>query len=76
LEIGWGNSGTIKDLVAGHAYSYQDQWIEEVHRRATAAGLASFDFFMFISKQEVRDPRSVQGDGYWLHYLGTIEYTI
>ena len=76
LEFGYGATGTVKDLVAGHAYSYQDQWAEELDRRASAAGLTAVDFFMFISKEEVKNPRSVRGDGYWLSYLGTIEYQI
>ena len=55
-------------------YSYSDQWADELDRRAAAAGLAGINFFVFISRDEVERPRSVRGDGYWLHYLGTIEY--
>ena len=72
LEYGWGTAQTVQELVSG--YSYSDQWANEFARRVGAANLPPFDFFMFISKQEVRHPRSVHGDGYWLHYLGTIEY--
>ena len=34
------------------------------------------DGSVFISHYEIEQPRSVRGDGYWLHYLGTIEYRI
>jgi hypothetical protein len=74
LEYGWGKAGSIQELVAG--YSYSDQWAEELARRAAAAGLNGVNFFVFISEGEVERPRSVQGDGYWLHYLGTITYRI
>ena len=74
LEYGWGTAGTVHELVAG--YSYSDQWADELARRVAAANLPPFDFFMFISEQEVSQPRSVSGADYWLHYLGTIEYRI
>lgn len=74
LEYGWGTASTIQELVA--AYSYSDQWAEELARRVAEAGLTGVDTFIFISQEEVRAPRSVQGDGYWLRYLGTIEYRI
>jgi hypothetical protein len=61
-------------LVTG--YSYSDQWAAELARRIAAAGLRGVNFFVFISEDEIEQPRSVQGDGYWLYYLGTIEYRI
>ncbi len=74
LEYGWGAANTIQELVDG--YSYSDQWAGELARRVADAGLTGVDTFIFISQEEVRAPRSVQGDGYWLKYLGTIEYRI
>ena len=74
LEYGWGNAATIQELVAG--YSYSDQWAEELASRAAAAGLVDINFFVFISQEEIEHPRSVKGDGYWLHYMGAIEYRI
>jgi len=74
LEYGWGKADSIDKLVAG--YSYSDQWGAELARRAAAAGLTDVNFFVFIGKDEIDQPKSVQGDGYWLHYLGTIEYRI
>lgn len=72
LEYGWGTADTISELVAG--YSYSDQWPEELSRRIAAAGLKAVNFFVFISQEEIEHPRSVKGDGYWLEYMGTIEY--
>ena len=74
LEYGWGKAEAILDLVSG--YSYSDQWGAEFARRASEACLRDVNFFVFITDSEIEHPRSVQGDGYWLHYLGTIEYRI
>lgn len=74
LEYGWGTAPTIHKLVAG--YSYSDQWADELARRVAAAGLTGVNFFVFISQDELEQPRSVDGDGYWLRYMGTIEYRI
>jgi hypothetical protein len=45
-------------------------------RRVAAAGLSGVNFFVFISQAEIERPRSVDGVGYWLRYMGTIEYRI
>lgn len=74
LEYGWGTAPTIQELVAG--YSYSDQWAEELARRVATAGLTGVNFFVFISQDEIEQPRSVDGVGYWLRYMGTIEYRI
>lgn len=65
---------SLPELVEGHSYS--EQWAEELIRRAGAAGLEGVNTLVFISQEEIREPRSVQGDGYWLHYLGTLQYVI
>jgi hypothetical protein len=64
-------AGSIEELVEG--YSYSDQWAAELARRAKAAGLKGVNFFVFISEEEIKEPRSVKGDDYWLQYLGTIK---
>jgi hypothetical protein len=64
----------VEKLVEG--YSYSDQWGAELAKRATEAGLTEINWFAFISKGEISKPCSIQGDGYWLHYLGTIRYCI
>jgi hypothetical protein len=74
LEYGWGQADTLPELVAG--YSYSGQWAEELASRVAAAGLTAVNFFVFISQDEIERPRSVRGDGYWLQYMGTIEYRI
>src|SRR5262249_29916985 len=74
LEYGWGKADTIQGLVA--RYSYSDQWAEELARRVAAAGLTGVNFFVFITQDEIEQPRSVRRDGYWLQYMGTIEYRI
>jgi hypothetical protein len=75
LEYGFSDTaGSIEELVAG--YSYSDQWGGELARRVAKAGLSGINWFAFISKSEIARPRSVQGDGYWLHYLGTIRYRL
>ena len=75
LEYGFSDTATsIEELVAG--YSYSDQWGAEFARRVAAAGLVGVNWFAFISAAEIERPRSVQGDGYRYHYLGTITYPI
>lgn len=74
LEYGWGNAETIQELVA--EYSYSDQWADELAQRVAAAGLTGVNFFVFINENEIERPQSVDGDGYWLRYMGTIEYHI
>lgn len=64
----------VEKLVEG--YSYSEQWGAELARRAAEAGLTGINWFAFISKGEISKPRSVEGKGYWLHYLGTIRYRI
>jgi Immunity protein 22 len=65
---------SIQDLVDG--YSYSDQWADEVERRIIAAGLQDINFLVLIGEEQIAQPRSIQGDSYWLHYLGTIRYRI
>jgi hypothetical protein len=74
LEYGWGTAPTIQQLVAG--YSYSDQWADELARRAVAAGLTGVNFFVFLSQDQIERPQSVDGDGYWLRYMGAIEYRL
>jgi hypothetical protein len=64
----------VEDLVNG--YSYCEQWSAEIVRRAAEAGLSEVNTLIFISKDEIDKPRSVDGDGYSLRYVGTIRYRI
>jgi hypothetical protein len=65
---------SVQDLVTG--YSYFEQWSDELARRAVEAGLTKVNTLVFISKDQIDKARSVEGDGYSLHYLGTIKYRI
>jgi hypothetical protein len=67
-------ASSVEELVAGHSYS--EQWAAELARRATEAGLVGDNMVVSISQDQIDAPRSVKGDGYWLHYLGTIRYRI
>jgi hypothetical protein len=75
LEYGFSDAaGSVEELVTG--YSYSDQWGAEFARRVAEAGLSGVNWFAFISEGKIDRPRSVRGDGYWYHYLGTITYRI
>jgi hypothetical protein len=75
LEYGFTKEAKpIEELAKG--YSYSEQWAAELAHRAATAELTGINFFVFINKEEIAQPKSVQGDGYWLHYLGTIKYRI
>ena len=74
LEYGGGDAGSIGELVAG--YSYSEQWADELARRVADQGLTGVNFFVFINQEQIAAPRSVQGDGYWLRYMGTIGYRL
>lgn len=65
---------SVREMTGGH--SYHEQWADELVRRADAAGLTGMNVLIFLSEAEVGKPRSVSGDGYELHYLGTIEYRV
>jgi hypothetical protein len=75
LEYGFNASAaSVEELVAG--YSYHEQWTAELARRAAAAGVTGSNLIVFIDREQIDRPRSVEGDGYSLHYLGTIRYRI
>ncbi len=65
---------SIKELIEGSSYSVE--WSEELTRRIAEAGLNEFNTIIFIDQEQIGQPQSVQGDGYWLRYLGTIKYAI
>lgn len=68
------NAKSVEDLVNG--YSYHEQWSAELARRAMVAGLTKINMLVFISKDQIDKPRSVEGNGYRLLYMGTIKYRI
>ena len=75
LEYAYGEAcATVEELADG--YSYHEQWAAELARRTTDAGLTGVNTIVFISRDQIEHPRSIEGDGYVLHYLGTIGYLI
>jgi hypothetical protein len=68
------NSKSVEDLVNG--YSYFEQWSAELARRAAEACLTKINMLLFMSQDQIDKPRSVEGEGYKLHYMGTIKYRI
>ncbi len=68
------NAKSVEDLVNG--YSYFEQWSAELARRASEAGLTKINMLLFISQDQIDKPQSVEGEGYKLHYMGTIKYRI
>ena len=75
LEYGFGEGcASVEALVEG--YSYHEQWTAELARRAAAEGVAEVNTLVFISEDQIEEPRSVEGEGYRLWYLGVIRYRI
>jgi hypothetical protein len=75
LEVGFKTgAGSIEELVAGS--SYHEQWSAELARRAAAARVIGSNMFVFIDQDQIDRPRSVEGDGFSLHYIGSISYHI
>jgi len=65
---------TLKQFFA--PYSYAEHWADELAKRAADAGLDDANALIFISKSEIKKPRSVKGKGFTLTYLGQIKYPI
>lgn len=71
LEIGYReDEKTYEQGWRGHSWS--DQWTAEVIRRIAAAGISHINSIFYIEEDQIDKPRSVSGDGYIVHYLGTI----
>ena len=75
IEYGFSEKAVpVEELFAG--YSYHEQWAAELTRRVADLELTGVNMFVFINQEQIEKPGSVQGDGYWLRYLGTIKYRI
>ena len=75
LEHGFRDKGsTLQEFFA--PYSYAEHWAKELAKRAGEAGLDDANALIFISKAEIKKPRSVKGDRFALIYLGVIKYPI
>jgi hypothetical protein len=75
MEHGFRNKEQpLKEFLA--PYSYAEHWAEELLKKAATAGLDDANALIFISKDQIKKPRSVSGDGFILTYLGKIKYPI
>ena len=75
LEYVFGKAGSSVEAIVAEA-SYHEQWEVELARRAADAPLRRMNAVVFISADQISEPRSVVGDRYELRYVGTISYKI
>lgn len=57
-------------------YSYSEQWLPEILDRISRLGITEINAFALISKEEIKNPVSLEHPGIQLIYLGEIEYEI
>lgn len=57
-------------------YSYAYNWGEELERRCSKLPETGYNALIFISEDQIDNPKSVIGNGFILEYLGTIEYEV
>lgn len=75
LEYGFNPSAaSVAELVRG--YSYHEQYTAELTQWAVQLGFPTVNTLVFISESEIARPRSVEGEDYWLRYVGPITYQI
>jgi hypothetical protein len=75
LEYVFDASGAhVEELIA--SASYAEQWSSELAKRAADAPMPGMNTVVFISQDQIGNPRSVTGPGYELRYVGTITYRI
>lgn len=68
LEYSYKDSDNLKILIEGHSY-YED-YIDKIIMAARKLGISSANVFIMIDNKEITDPKSIEGDGYKLWYLG------
>lgn len=54
--------------------SYASAWMREFEKRLETRNLQEVNSLVFVNKDEIETPLSVKGKGYFLEYLGVIEY--
>ena len=75
IEMGFShNAATIADLVEG--FSYSQQYVVELQKRADALGLSGINVFAFVTSGPIREPRSFRSELFEGHYVGKITYEI
>ena len=75
METGTRQPGqSLEAFFAPH--SYADRWKDAVCQAARALRLEDANVLLFIHKDEIAAPRSVQGKGFELIYVGAFSYPI
>ncbi|PKB43052.1 immunity protein 22 of polymorphic toxin system [Cellulophaga sp. RHA19] len=57
-------------------YSYAYNWGKELEKRCSKLTQLENNTLIFINENQIEKPNSVNGNGFTLEYLGTIEYEI
>jgi len=69
VEISFPNDPLpVHELVDGHSYS--DSYLKTVVQEATKLGISEANVFVLANKDQFDAPRSAEGPGYKLWYLG------
>lgn len=57
-------------------YSYGEEWIATLEERTTSLKQEEINTMIMIRVDQISNPTSVNGAGFYLVYVGTIEYAI
>ncbi|SFW23666.1 immunity 22 family protein [Cellulophaga fucicola] len=57
-------------------YSYSNHWESELENRCSKLSESEFNTLIFISEDQIKNPKSIKETGITLEYLGVIEYEI
>jgi hypothetical protein len=75
LEFGFiSGAPSVKELARGRPY--HKQFEDGLAERASTLGLRTVNTIVYISEDQIGRPRSVEGEGFWLRYVGTIDFFI
>lgn len=75
IEVGFSeDAATIADLVEG--FSYSQQYVLELQKRADALGLSGINVFAFVTSGLIREPKSFRSEKFEGYYVGQITYEI
>ncbi|MFN8454598.1 MAG: immunity 22 family protein [Anaerolineae bacterium] len=74
VEYSFDSSGDLRKLIQGHSYS-QD-YLNQVIALAQARGLTGANTFIMADQAEFTQPKSIEGEGYRLWYLGLFRCNI
>ena len=75
LEFGFvSEAPSVKELARGRPYHTLCE--DDLAERASILGLRAVNTIVYISEDQIGRPRSVEGEGFWLRYVGTINFLI